>query len=59
MYVQAAKSRSIVGEVSSEATEDWRCVACQGLSAGAGGVKVTKKSKVSCDHLGYEDEYCP
>ena len=30
-YVQAAESRSIVGEVPSEATEkDWRCVACKG-----------------------------
>ena len=34
-------------------------MACQRLNQGAGSVAVTSKFKVSCDHLGHEDEYCP
>ena len=58
--VQDAEFRSIEGEVSSKTSgKDWTLVSCQGLNAGAGSVTVSSKSKVSCDHLGYEDEYCP
>ena len=57
--IQVAECRSIMGERSSEATREyWRCGACQGLSADTGSVSVASKSKVSCDHLVCEDDYC-
>ena len=48
------------GRSVNEATgEYWRCGACQGLSTGTGSVAVASKSKLSCDHLGCEDDYYP